>query len=787
MIGGVAVGGLDRAAAQAKLERRLLDPLREPIVVKRWKRSWRLTAREARISADIEGSVDAAIRRSREGFFVGRAVRDLTGGEVQRADRAAHELLEGRRAAARRPRAPRPRPRRRARRASRSRRRRSSRSPRATAGRSARAACTASSAPRSSTRAPRGPSSPACGAPIRNVTTADLAEKYPTIITVDRKRFPLRCSRTCKAKTYKIAVGQAGLETPAGTTRPGQADRTRLARAGQRLGRRARRQGDPAGARRTRSRRAGWASTTAPASTAPTRSARSAPPPRTAASGWRSRTSRSCTTEVPVGTPVYIAVTPGAGVRQLALAPISSTGTSSQPRSSREAWWSPWRIHSVPMKMPSLPLSQHRVPQRRRVAGPWIRMPRARRVALVVGDRPPRPAGAAWRPDPWTLMKKTPCGRGYATPSCALPGARAGAARRRPARAAARPRRRAAPTASTSASSRAGRRAPGVEPRRRSTARPAPLRRARCAASAARAPTTVARKLAVAARVLRDAARARRARRRTPPTSSPRPSAARSLPRVAARRTRSRRCSTASRPTPLELRDRALFELAYACGLRCEELVNLDVGVARLRRRGAARPGQGLARRASCRSASRRSARSSATSSAAARRSPASRDEPALFLSKSGRRLSTSDVRRRLRRLGARTPALAGRRLAARAAALVRHAPARGRRGPARDPGAARPRERLDDPDLHSGRVSAAAQRVSRAATRGRRLRGYRPSHGCGDRRQGDRAQGPLARYKKDGDEQARERLVRRLLAAGQVRRRPDASTACPRTSRRPT
>src|SRR3954467_13011441 len=29
--------------------------------------------------------------------------------------------------------------------------------------------------------------------------------------------------------------------------------------------------------------------------------------------------------------------------------------------------------------------------------------------------------------------------------------------------------------------------------------------------------------------------------------------------------------------TPLELRDRALFELAYGCGLRAEELVNLDL------------------------------------------------------------------------------------------------------------------------------------------------------------------------------------------------------------------
>src|SRR3954454_21299889 len=29
--------------------------------------------------------------------------------------------------------------------------------------------------------------------------------------------------------------------------------------------------------------------------------------------------------------------------------------------------------------------------------------------------------------------------------------------------------------------------------------------------------------------------------------------------------------------TPLELRDRAMLELAYSCGLRCEEIVNLDL------------------------------------------------------------------------------------------------------------------------------------------------------------------------------------------------------------------
>ena len=81
-IAGIDVGGLKRAAAERKLDEQLLRPLQEPIVARRWKRSWRLTAREARISADIEGSVDAALRRSQEGSFLSRAARDLTGGEV---------------------------------------------------------------------------------------------------------------------------------------------------------------------------------------------------------------------------------------------------------------------------------------------------------------------------------------------------------------------------------------------------------------------------------------------------------------------------------------------------------------------------------------------------------------------------------------------------------------------------------------------------------------------------------------------------------------------------------
>jgi integrase/recombinase XerC/integrase/recombinase XerD len=100
--------------------------------------------------------------------------------------------------------------------------------------------------------------------------------------------------------------------------------------------------------------------------------------------------------------------------------------------------------------------------------------------------------------------------------------------------------------------------------------------------------------------------------------------------------------------TPLELRDRALFELAYGSGLRAEELVNLDVGSVDFDAEHVRVEGKGgKTRFVPCgehalRSLTRYLERARSTLAA----DPA---EPALFLSKSGRRLSTSDVRRRLR------------------------------------------------------------------------------------------------------------------------------------------
>jgi integrase/recombinase XerC/integrase/recombinase XerD len=100
--------------------------------------------------------------------------------------------------------------------------------------------------------------------------------------------------------------------------------------------------------------------------------------------------------------------------------------------------------------------------------------------------------------------------------------------------------------------------------------------------------------------------------------------------------------------TPLEQRDRALFELAYACGLRAEELVDLDVGAVDFDAEQVRVEGKGSKTRFV--PAGEPALKALAAYLERARPVLANTEsERALFLSKSGRRLSTSDVRRRLR------------------------------------------------------------------------------------------------------------------------------------------
>jgi site-specific recombinase XerD len=99
--------------------------------------------------------------------------------------------------------------------------------------------------------------------------------------------------------------------------------------------------------------------------------------------------------------------------------------------------------------------------------------------------------------------------------------------------------------------------------------------------------------------------------------------------------------------TPLERRDRALFELAYAAGLRAEELVTLDLGAVDFDAEQVRVEGKGGKTRVV--PVGEHALRALAAYVERGRPALANGDRvPALFLSKSGRRLSTSDIRRRL-------------------------------------------------------------------------------------------------------------------------------------------
>jgi site-specific recombinase XerD len=112
--------------------------------------------------------------------------------------------------------------------------------------------------------------------------------------------------------------------------------------------------------------------------------------------------------------------------------------------------------------------------------------------------------------------------------------------------------------------------------------------------------------------------------------------------------------------SPLELRDRAIFEIAYSAGLRAEELVTLELESADPDAEEVRVEGKGAKTRVvPAGEPAWKALASYLERGRPALAAAADRPDPALFLSKSGRRLSTSDIRRRLR-LSVRRAAVQG-------------------------------------------------------------------------------------------------------------------------------
>jgi lipoprotein-anchoring transpeptidase ErfK/SrfK len=214
-IDGVSVGGLHEAAALGKIQRELVTRLEMPVTIRSGPHTWTLPAREARLRIAAKNMVAQALSASRGGSFVTRTVRGLFGGSVNRniplAVSYSHHAVRGvtARVSAAVDRAP--------------------RNATVEPGASGLSEVPARDGLAVSARELGGRIEQALGTvtgrtvvvPVHRVraavTTSQLATKYPAYIVIDRGAFRLHFYDRLKlAKTYEIAVGMEGLETPSG-------------------------------------------------------------------------------------------------------------------------------------------------------------------------------------------------------------------------------------------------------------------------------------------------------------------------------------------------------------------------------------------------------------------------------------------------------------------------------------------------------------------------------------------------------------------------------------------
>jgi lipoprotein-anchoring transpeptidase ErfK/SrfK len=215
-VGGVDVGGMDAEQAERAVRRQLLAPLRHSLEVGYDGERWRLPGEKLKVHADLEAAVEEALDVSRDGGLPGRVVRYVTGGEVDEA--ASADVTYSQPAINRFVR---------------------------------RVAAEVDREPKDATVAASGASLEIVPAeygrklrdvelterlnaavlnanadhtiaarthPVKPEITGDeVVSEYPSYLTLDRTSYTLRLWKDLKlAKTYTVAVGQEGLETPEG-------------------------------------------------------------------------------------------------------------------------------------------------------------------------------------------------------------------------------------------------------------------------------------------------------------------------------------------------------------------------------------------------------------------------------------------------------------------------------------------------------------------------------------------------------------------------------------------
>ena len=215
-INGVDVGGMSHSQAERAVTARVLAPQRKPVTVKFEKQKFTLPADELKIRADVENSVERALDESRSGSLPERILRQVTGEEldedipvsVSYSRPAVNQFVRDVAAAVQVDPVD----------ASVQAGPESLSVVKASDGHKLRDVLLTEQLTSLLDQGKGGRTVEASVNVLKpSVTTDEVAAQYPTYLTLDRGTYQLKLWRNLELeKTYTVAVGQVGLETPAG-------------------------------------------------------------------------------------------------------------------------------------------------------------------------------------------------------------------------------------------------------------------------------------------------------------------------------------------------------------------------------------------------------------------------------------------------------------------------------------------------------------------------------------------------------------------------------------------